>query len=194
MNRKDDSHSSDYFLWERFKKGDKKALSDIYYTHYPLLYDYGLRIYNDPSFVKDCIQQLFYELISKLSSLGSTDNIRFYLLTSFRRKIFKKLKKDKRIDHSGNGDPAYHFEIDASPEDKLISREDDSIYTRKINSMLDNLSSREREAIFLKYYKNMSYEEITEIMDINYESARKLVYRAVRSLRKMGREAFKDME
>lgn len=48
---------------------------------------------------------------------------------------------------------------------------------------LGELSDRQREIIYLKYECGMNYEEICSIMNIKNDSARKLVFRAIRSLR-----------
>jgi RNA polymerase sigma factor (sigma-70 family) len=190
MGSQNYSKNSDYYLWQRFRKGDKQALTKIYYDNYNLLFNYGLRLYNKPPFIKDCIQELFQNLITKLSSLGSTDNISLYLIASLRRKVFDKLKRNTTYEYSENDETLYDFTIDASPEDKLITEEIEDHHTQKINEMLNALSSREREAIYLKFYRNMSYEEITQVMDINYQSARKLIYRAISTLREKGRKIF----
>lgn len=192
MKDTDFSKNFDYYLWEKFKTGDKEALSKIYYTYYNPLYDYGIRIHNDPAFIKDTIQELFFDLISKLSNLGTTDSIKSYLLASFRRRVFSKLKKKKGINYLEDSYAPDAFEIEPSAETQWISEESKDAYTQKINNMLAKLSSREREAIYLKFYKNMSYKEITEVMGVNYQSARKLIYRAIKTLREMKKTVFED--
>lgn len=192
MKDTDLSKNFDYYLWEKFKTGDKEALSRIYYTYYNPLYDYGIRIHNDPAFVKDTIQELFFDLISRLSNLGTTDSIKSYLLASFRRRVFSKLKKKKGINYLEDSYTPDAFEIEPSAETQWISEESKDAYTQKINNMLAKLSSREREAIYLKFYKNMSYKEITEVMGVNYQSARKLIYRAIKTLREMKKTVFED--
>jgi len=187
------ANSNDYFLWERFRNGDKKALKEIYYEHYENLYNYGLKIYNEPAFIKDCSQQLFFELISKLSSLGPTDNISFYLLASFRRKVFDKLNRDHTVHYAEKDGLTSHTEAEDSPEEEWIDREEEHLNRKTLNAMLEHLHYREKEAIYLRFYRDLPYKEITSIMEINYESARKLVYRGLRSLRKKS-DAFKGME
>ena len=188
------SKNFDYFLWEKFKTGDKEALSRIYYTYYNALFDYGIRIHNNPAFIKDCIQELFFDLINKLSTLGTTDSIKSYLLASFRRRVFVKLKKNKATNYLEDSYAPDAFEIEPSAEAQWISEESKDVYTQKINEMLNKLSAREKEAIYLKFYKNFSYQEITEIMGVNYQSARKLIYRAIKTLRQMKKTVFEDFQ
>ena len=54
---------------------------------------------------------------------------------------------------------------------------------QQLQQALQQLSDRQREAVYLKYEKGLSYDEICTIMDINYQSARNLVATAIKSLR-----------
>jgi len=47
------------------------------------------------------------------------------------------------------------------------------------------LPARQREVIFLKYYNNLSYEEIAGIMGIEQDSVYKLTYKALEKLQKL---------
>lgn len=176
--------NGDYFLWERFKNQEKNALSEIYKSNYAALFDYGWRIIKNEDLVRESIQELFYYLISNLNSLGTTDNIRFYLMASLRRRIFTKLKGDKQMLVSVS-DMSYKFDLEPSIEESLINNEISEERKIELERNIKKLPSREKEAIYLKFYRNMNYEEITKIMGINYDSARKLVYRAIKSLREL---------
>ncbi len=50
---------------------------------------------------------------------------------------------------------------------------------------MDKLSARQREIIYLRFYHNMSYEEISDVMQINYQVCRNLLSQAIKSLRKL---------
>jgi len=192
MGKGEFSGNTDYHLWERFKEGDKRAMEKIFYDHYSSLYNYGMRLCNDASLVEDSIQELFVELISKLGSLGPTDHIDFYLLASLRRKVFAKLKNNTTYNYADQEDLMPVDDQESSPEEEWIDREADHNNSRKIRGLISSLPEREREAIYLKYFRNLSYRQITEIMGVNYKSARMLVYRALTSLREQCQEAFRD--
>lgn len=173
---------SDYFLWERFKDGEKSALDEIYKTYYPTLFDYGFRIIKDADFVRECIQELFYDLISSRETLGSTHNVKFYLLASIRRKIFSKIRNNKYVVQEDNHF-SYGFDLELSPEDQLIDIEIEESRRKELKKLVNQLPCREKEVIYLKFYKELNYEEITRIMGIHYDSARKLLHRAIKKLR-----------
>jgi RNA polymerase sigma factor (sigma-70 family) len=69
-------------------------------------------------------------------------------------------------------------------EEKWIEQEEESIRQLQLEKALGQLSDRQREIIYMKYYRQMDYDEIGTIMDLNYQSARNLVTRALTALRK----------
>lgn len=46
-----------------------------------------------------------------------------------------------------------------------------------------SLTARQREAVFLKFHENLSYEEIAEVMDISVKATYKLMAIALSELR-----------
>ena len=58
----------------------------------------------------------------------------------------------------------------------------------KVKDMLDNISNTQREAVYLRYIAEMNYSEISDKLNIKQESARKLIYRAIKSLKEQNIE------
>ena len=83
---------SDKEIWNDFRKGKNYALSHIYHQHVQSLFRYGKKFSSDDELIKDTIQDLFFDLIRTRENLGKTDNICFYLMRAFRRKLVKNLK------------------------------------------------------------------------------------------------------
>ncbi len=74
-----------------------------------------------------------------------------------------------------------HFEW--SHEHFLIAEQENAEKKQRVLDALGRLSNRQKEIIYLKYYQNLSYEEVSEIMNINYQAARNLLYQAIKSLK-----------
>jgi RNA polymerase sigma factor (sigma-70 family) len=147
---------SDLKIWDDFRKGEKYALSHIYYQHVELLYRYGKKFSKDSDLVKDTIQDLFFDLIRTRENLGATDNIRFYLMRSFRRKLVQNLKKDQPPQNSLNSEP--EPAIVYSIEEEFIGRESLSKRDRLIHNCLQELNPRQREILYYRYTCNLEYE------------------------------------
>jgi RNA polymerase sigma factor (sigma-70 family) len=146
------------------------------------LFQYGIRFKDDPEFIKDCIQDLFFRLIQAGENLGPTDNIRFYLFHALKNGIYKEIEKSKRnelIDFS-----SLKFDGSFALEEELVEKENISNQEIALLKALKELSDRQREIIYLRYECGMEYEQICDLMQLKSDSARKLVFRAIRSLRK----------
>jgi RNA polymerase sigma factor (sigma-70 family) len=177
--------SNDINLWQRFKDGDESAFALVFRTHYQALYNYGMKFNSDTELIEDCIQELFLELWKNRSSVSMTDNIKPYLLKSIRRKIIKQLDKGIKLKKlfSNILPKDYGFEVVFSHESELISQQVNEEKMKKLQAMLDSLPPRQKEVLYLVFYQDMTYEEISQIMSLNYQSARNLVYRAIKLLR-----------
>ncbi len=174
---------TDQQLWGQLKEGDQLALEKIYTTHIDYLLQYGNRFSHDSLLVEDCVHDLFVDLWRNRSGLSMTNSIRAYLLVSLRRSIIKKVqKKQKHL--TGNEPEEYQFSADLAIEDIIVNAELSEENAQKLQKAFDELSKRQREVLYLKYYQEVPYEEISELMDISYQSVRNLVSNALRAMRK----------
>lgn len=169
----------DQDIWSSFKQGDQRAFAYIYQRHFFPLISYGFKITNDKNVIKDCIQDLFVELWEKRNNLTDVNSIRFYLLKSLRYKIIRYLE-------GRSEDPldSIHCEIyEDNFELTMLQDEYNSLKSKQLHSAIDGLPKRQREAIQLRYFHNMSNDEVAHIMGINYQSACKFIYSALKSLK-----------
>ncbi|MTI32227.1 RNA polymerase sigma factor [Xanthovirga aplysinae] len=173
----------DIHLWEQFKNGDRQALETIFRLHIKVLYKYGNKFSANRQLVEDCIQDLFLELWGNKKTLGGTDAIRPYLFSALRRKIIRHLQKHHKMINDHIEPESYCFVLEENGEELLINHEKNQEKNQQLSIAMKQLSTREREAIYLKYYQHLSYEEIAQTMEVNYQSVRNLIYRALKRLR-----------
>ena len=140
---------------------------------------YGCKLSNQRELIKDCIQDLFYYLWEHREGLSDTDNIRRYLLTALRRSLLTQLKSTA-IQYpllvNSPTTPSYETEWieQQTAEDQLAG----------LTQSIQTLPDRQREAVFLKYYQNLSTEEIAATMCINRRAVYKLLAKAIANLRR----------
>jgi RNA polymerase sigma factor (sigma-70 family) len=175
--------TNDFMLWEDFRKGDKQALSKIYYLYVNQLYRYGKKFSSDDELIKDLIQDLFFDLIRTRSMLGSTDHIYFYLIKSLRRRLAQQKSGSKKKEWSNDQADFPEANIIYSYEDELINKEELSKKESSVQIALAGLSPKQREILYYRYTCDFEYEQICELMSMKYDSARKMVFRALKSLR-----------
>jgi RNA polymerase sigma factor (sigma-70 family) len=174
---------TDTEIWTSFKKGEEWAISCIYAEHAEKLYRYGLKFTSEIPVVEDALQDLFAELIKNRRRIGNTDNILFYLLKSYKRKLLRKMQTEKRF-VSDEELQEYHFDVTWSVEHELILEEVSEQKSKMLLKALNELTPRQKEAIYLRFTRELDYKEIAGLMDISVEACRNLISKAISTLKK----------
>lgn len=171
---------TDEIIWNLCLEGDRKAFEILYRRYYPILYNYGKIYSNDADFVKNCLQNFFVKLISNYSGLSPTPSVRSYLLKAFRNALYNELKAEQ----------VRHGILVCCPDDVLtvkadqfLDEEDLSPRNLLISAAFRKLSSKQQEILYLYYIRELNHEEISDLLNINYQSSKNLLFRAVARLR-----------
>ena len=175
------SNRSERDIWIDFKQGSDSALAYIYRNYVQSVYNYGFQIIRDEDFVQDCIQDLFMDMIKKRNKLGDVQNIKFYLFTAIRRRILRKIKKERGVHiEKLNNHSEETFEIISSPEVIMINNQVDEKKQQLLSMACKRLTEKQREAILLYYYEGFSYKQVAEILGMSkVKSVRVLIYRTI---------------
>lgn len=174
----------DKILWKLLKSGDSQALETIYKLHAKALYRYGMRFASHTEQVNDSLHDVFVELWQKrLQLTPEINNIRFYLLKSLRNRLLRAFETHKRTVLTDDIS-SYQFDAEQSLDDVFIQNETDEQLKSDLAHAISRLSTRQREALYLRFNQNLSYEEIAQIMSVEQQSAYNLIFRAIESLRK----------
>ena len=175
------SHSS---LWVLFLQGDRHAFAEIYNTYIDDLYHYGMHFCQDKERVKDCLQDLFQDLWAGREHLTeNVQHIRYYLISSLRRRLLRALRKDRRYQHRDSWE-AFEFEFTLPLENQLIHNETAEEQKKLLQQALSNLSRRQREAIYLRFFQDLSYNEVADIMSMQVDSVYNTISKAIGILKK----------
>jgi len=172
---------TDKDLWQNLKRGDKNCFNQLFTKYYSQLYFFGFKIVADPEFVKENIQEVFIRIWETRESLGNVDNMKSYLLVSLRRRLLVNKLKVKRNDVIETAEEyAFHFAENEFIKHREVSDEVRSTLLAAINS----LTKKQREIIMLFFYHELSYKEISQVMEIGIQAAHNLMYRTLIHLRK----------
>lgn len=171
--------------WHRFKEGDKEVFAVIYNHHVDALYRYATKICTDEYLVKDAIQEIFLDLYLKREKNSvKPETLKFYLALALKRNLIKKLQSNRKVFHLSMV-KFIEFDVEYSIEYQMIEDEGKEAINRKLLNALNQLPTKQKEAVFLRFNQSLEYEEVAAILEISVESVRKQVYRAVRTLREI---------
>jgi RNA polymerase sigma factor (sigma-70 family) len=170
-------------VWHAFKAGNEQAFAYIYNLHVHALYNYGYRITPHRELVEDCIQDLFVNLWHNRKSLGDTTTIKFYLFKALKRSLIKKVIIQRKRATKVELLEQYNVNMILSPEFELIAEQISQRQKEKLLITLNNLSQRQKEAIILKFFDDLSYQEVALLMSMSVKSTYNLIYRAINVLK-----------
>ena len=169
-------------LWQDYRTGDSHALAQLMQVHYTDLFHWGMRFCSERELVKDCIQELFIGLWQIHGTVNEVENVRAYLLKSLKTKVLRELSKKHNQLYELNDD--YDFNVVFSADMRMIEDEYEVYQLKQLEKGLGQLSQRQQELIYLRFYQNLSYDQIAENMQIGRQSLYNLLQKALTSLRK----------
>lgn len=171
-------------VWKRFINGDENALLDLYSQHYLGLINYGRMIIDDRELVNDCFMDMLIQFWKKRETLKSVENVRSYLMTSFRRELLHKIEAEKKRDQKQVESQHLLEPYQISYEEYIIQVQTDKGIKEKISKALGQLTERQRELIRLKFFEDLDYEEIAVQCGITRRTAYNIIYDALKILKK----------
>jgi RNA polymerase sigma factor (sigma-70 family) len=162
--------------------GDEKAFQSLFREYYPQLFLYGFKIIPQKELLEDIIQELFAEIWNR-KNIPEVRSLKAYLIKSLQYKIYNKIQQQKLTGAITEATPELPFEI--TKETLIIQNEEDHEKMMRVEKLLEQLSNRQREIIYLRFYQDLNYEEISQVMNINYQASRNLLSQAIKMLRQL---------
>ncbi|WP_026464200.1 RNA polymerase sigma factor [Adhaeribacter aquaticus] len=180
------NEEEEQIIWGAFRNGSEQAFFYFYDSYFKSLYSYGTQFSKDTSFIKDCIHDLFVQLWDKREKLNEVQAPKAYLFTSLRHRIVKELSSKRNSFFKNEIPEDYNFEATLDFEKDLIESVTSTEIQEKLLAAFNNLPKRTKEAIFLRFYEKLEYDEIAAIMALSeVKYARTLVYRGLAELREL---------
>lgn len=181
MGRKE--YHTEHDLWQAFLSDDKDAFACLFDRYSDAMYAYGRKITADSELVKDTIQDVFVKLYSNRANLNHTDSIKGYLFVALKRSLINQFHNRLMLSIEEESDVQFEIELIAHRS----FEEEDSSYDEEqkflLQKALQELTPRQREAIYLYYIQEIPLSEIPSLLGMNYQSTRNLLHRAMIKLR-----------
>jgi RNA polymerase sigma factor (sigma-70 family) len=166
-------------LWVRIAEGDQEAYAEVSRFYYKRFYNYGRKFSNDEALIEDAVQETLLTIWDKRHTLASIEYTGTYFYTSFRYTVLGKLKQQQRLvaEESAEEEPEF------AADQVLIARETEAALKEQLQKALTTLTTRQREAIFLRFYEGLSYEEVASVLNITTKATYKIMARALLQLK-----------
>jgi RNA polymerase sigma factor (sigma-70 family) len=161
------------------KTGSEKDFGELVQRHLGMVHSAALRVVNgDQHLAEDVTQTVFADLARKARTLRDRPSLAGWLHTSARYAAMTHLRGEHRRRQREQ-------EAHAMPTDPSTDAFDWSDLQPVIDDAVGDLSTKDREALLLRYFENRSHREIGEILGLSDNAARMRVERALDKVRRL---------
>ena len=188
----------DQLLVDRFKQGDQSAFEQMVTRHWDRIYVMVNQLLRNTQDAEEVTQDTFIRAHRGLASFrgDSAFSTWLYQIATnlarnrywywWRRRRDQTVSFDQPVGTDSETTLAEVFPAELeTPEDATVTQE----FVNRIGECMSKLSPKHREILILRNIKNLSYEEIADILRISVGTVKSRIARARESLRaKMGDE------
>lgn len=156
---------SDIELVEDVKAGNRRAFSELVQRHQRALLRLSLRFLREPSLAEDVVQESFIKAYEKIHLFEGRSSFKSWL---FQIAVNTAKNRLRSLPHEYVSIDDVHLGVDAGAESGMV--QDD--LRKIIRAEVERLPERQRLALSLRIFEDMSFKEIAQIMACPYDTAK----------------------
>ncbi len=174
--------ADDNALIEDFVKGDRESAATRFVRqHQRFVYSLALRqLHNSYDDADDAAQEVFIRALRGLETFKGDSSIQTWLYRITVNVCHTMRSKRKHLSLDGNDfDEAQEIvSTDPNPEGQLLDKD----FSQRFQEVLRQLPEKQRETFCLRYFDELSYEEISELLGTSIGGLKANYFQAVRKL------------
>lgn len=159
----------------RCQIGDKDAFAELIERYERPLRYFINRLLDDSELTEDIFQDTWLTVIRRIHGLREIDAFPAWLYRIARNKVYQQLRKKRnasRLDEN--------IAVEDNDEDDVFSGED----AAKVHKCLKELPLEYREVLMLRFLEQMSYQQISQVLNCKLGTVRSRIYYAKIALKK----------
>lgn len=165
--------------WARFKKGNLVAFKTLLDWYGPLLFSFGTHYTDDTELVTNGIRETFLELWQNREVLSPTDGMKIRLMQSLYHRIYR----------TPNDRETARFSIEFRLEESLAPDGATEVIGQ-LKALLHQLTRPEQEVVYLKFFQELSCDEIAEVTNCSVQTVADRLQTAIRYVRTQWKVVF----
>lgn len=160
-------------LFYELKTGNKYVIEELYKKYYKIVYGIAFSILKNKEDSEDIVQIFFSKLYSLEKNKLPNDKEATWIYTTTKNEVLNFLKKKRNdIDY----DSIYEIEDSNNYLNKIIDRD-------SYNRLISKLNDTEKEIISLKILSNLSFKEISRLLNIPTGTVKWKYYKSINTLK-----------
>jgi len=177
---------TDQELFAALKRGEVKVFNEIYERYFGLLYRHAYHMLHDRVQAEDVVQDIFQMLLEKCNELELQHSLKAFLYASVRFRVLKQFRHNKVVEN-------YLSTIVALSENTVQTIDiyiEEKELAKRIEEGLSKLPPKMREVFELSRIDELSYQEISEKLNVTEHTVRKQMSNALKIMRSSFKNSF----
>jgi len=158
------------------QQGDEAAFAEVVRRHADLVYSVALRVTCNGALAQDVTQTVFTAVARQAGRLSHCDSLVGWLHTVTRHRSIDAIRGEERR-------RTREQEATAMQNDSLTPELNWTEIGPLLDEAVGQLRELDREAVLLRFFKNLSHQEVGAALGLGEDAARKRVDRALEKLR-----------
>src|SRR5271165_3304143 len=148
----------------RARSGDADAWGDLYREFAPAIFRFCRRAMPTREDAEDATMEIFMKLRDKLSQYDQTRSFTAWLYKVAANHCWDMLRR-RKVRHEHDTDDIEGMPLEA-PEANQLEKLIEERTSEEVRKALDKLGVRARMALVMRYYSDMSYDEIADALGV----------------------------
>lgn len=167
----------------RLRRVDKKHFKKLTYPHLEFLYNVALKYTGKTYEAEDLVQETMYTAFAKFHQLRDDSKCRAWLFMILRSHFLKEQRQlvKRPILDDGSGYLKYLTDETAK---SLSKKYEEKVDRKEVQRILDILPEKFKSPLVLYYLEDMTYQEISEYLDIPIGTVMSRLARAKKHMKK----------
>lgn len=158
---------------KKAQRGDDKAFLKLFQKYEEDIYRMAFVYVKNKDDALDVVQEVAYQSFKKIGTLRNPEFFKTWLLKITINYAINLINKNKKVVHLK---PEYQDIIGAEGEDIPLNI--------SLKDLIDDLKEEEKSVVLLRFYHNHTFKEIAELLNMPLGTAKSILYRALKKLRK----------
>jgi len=159
----------------RCQIGDKDAFAELIERYQAPLRYFISRLSSNPETAEDIFQDTWLTVIRRIHSLKKTDAFSTWLYRIARNKVYQQFRRKRKLFELNE-----NIAVPNDTENDVFSTED----AAKIHRCLKELLPEYREVLMLRFLEQMSYEQISQVINRSLGTVKSRIHYAKLALKK----------
>jgi RNA polymerase sigma-70 factor, ECF subfamily len=170
----------DHMLLAGLAQGDRRVFRQLFDTYHSRLYSLSFQMLRDSDKAKDAVQEVFIKLWNNREKISVTHSLEAYLKRSVINTTLNVIENEKRHSFLSLFNPASVALVDRQNQTRI---DDAGELRQTIDKAILSLPARTRAVFVLVRIEQMSYDQVSESLQISNKAVEKEMMKALRLLR-----------